>query len=199
MAEIIHHKERGSDIFLTDADAIGIAVNTVEGVAGVGQAASARQKYPGWFTRYQDWCKIPGIAEASAPLQYNTELRVTARPYVESNKLTRQNWPPVTSQNKYVVLMSVPTKASYRETSSIELIEQSLARLWQTLTHYHIAHKNGLYEHFVAIESIALPALGCGAGRLDWERQVRPLMERTCGSTYFPVSKVHLYWPETWR
>ena len=62
-------------------------------------------------------------------------------------------------------ILNFPTKRHWREKSTLEIIEIGL-------------------QKFVAmfgeagIESIAFPKLGSGLGGLDWEAQVRPLMEQ---------------------
>jgi len=58
-----------------------------------------------------------------------------------------------------------PTKTTWKKPSRIEYIEKGLQ-----------AFVKG-YEN-KGITSIAFPALGCGNGELNWEKQVRPLMEK---------------------
>ncbi len=66
-------------------------------------------------------------------------------------------------------ILNFPTKKHWRNPSKTEYIEAGL-------------------KAFVAgyartgITSIAFPRLGCGNGELDWEKQVRPLMEKHLGS-----------------
>ena len=62
-------------------------------------------------------------------------------------------------------VLCFPTKREWRLPSKLEYVEAGLRSLLRT---YEIAN----------IHSIALPALGCGNGGLDFESQVRPLMER---------------------
>ena len=50
------------------------------------------------------------------------------------------------------------------------------------------------YEQ-LAIASVAFPQLGCGNGELDWESEIRPLMERYLGKLPIRVY-VYLYPPE---
>lgn len=62
-------------------------------------------------------------------------------------------------------ILNFPTKTTWRQPSRMEYIEKGL-------------------ETFVAsyaergITSIAFPALGCGNGELNWDKQVRPLMAK---------------------
>jgi O-acetyl-ADP-ribose deacetylase (regulator of RNase III) len=62
-------------------------------------------------------------------------------------------------------VLNLPTKRHWRNPSRLEDIDAALrtfAAEW---------HRHGL-------TSVAFPQLGCGNGGLDWESQVRPLMER---------------------
>jgi len=62
-------------------------------------------------------------------------------------------------------ILNFPTKEHWRQPSKIEYIEAGLKKFVKTY-----AEKG--------ITSIAFPALGCGNGELEWETQVRPLMEK---------------------
>ena len=66
------------------------------------------------------------------------------------------------TSNKWV--MNFPTKKSWRSPSNPEYLEaglQKFARIYQE----------------ARIASVSFPMLGCGNGELDWESQVKPLME----------------------
>lgn len=65
-------------------------------------------------------------------------------------------------------IINFPTKQHWRGPSKIEWIERGLADL-----------RHFIEEH--SIRSVALPPLGSGNGRLDWQ-QVRPLILRALGS-----------------
>jgi hypothetical protein len=67
------------------------------------------------------------------------------------------------SPNKWV--LNFPTKKHWRNPSRIEYVDAGLKKFVDT------------YEK-MGIHSIAFPPLGCGNGQLDFESQVRPLMER---------------------
>jgi O-acetyl-ADP-ribose deacetylase (regulator of RNase III) len=79
--------------------------------------------------------------------------------------------------NKWV--LNFPTKKHWRQPSKPEYIEAGL----KTFV--------GGYDR-AGITSIAFPRLGCGNGELDWERQVRPLMEKYLGKLPIDVF-VHHY------
>jgi O-acetyl-ADP-ribose deacetylase (regulator of RNase III) len=72
-------------------------------------------------------------------------------------------------------ILNFPTKKHWRSGSRIEWIEAGLVDLVKVV--------QGL-----SIPSIAIPALGCGLGGLNWD-QVRPLIERA----FMPISDVHVY------
>jgi len=81
----------------------------------------------------------------------------------ETKKLTvGKVWLYKTS-NKWI--LNFPTKTTWRQPSQMEYIDEGLK-----------AFVNGYAER--GITSIAFPALGCGNGELNWENQVRPLMEK---------------------
>ena len=61
-------------------------------------------------------------------------------------------------------ILNFPTKRDWRDKSTEEIIEAGLQKFI------------GMYAD-TGIESVAFPMLGCGLGGLDWETQVRPLME----------------------
>lgn len=66
-------------------------------------------------------------------------------------------------KNKWV--LNFPTKKHWRNPSKIEYIENGLEKFVKTY-----AEKG--------ITSISFPMLGCGNGELNWETEVRPLMEK---------------------
>jgi O-acetyl-ADP-ribose deacetylase (regulator of RNase III) len=65
-------------------------------------------------------------------------------------------------------VLNFPTKRHWRQPSRLEDIEAGLQIFGATYTEQ-------------GITSVAYPQLGCGNGGLDWEDQVRPLMERYLG------------------
>ena len=67
------------------------------------------------------------------------------------------------SEHKWI--LNFPTKQHWRSPSKLEYIEKGLKKFVET------------YEE-KGITSISFPLLGCGNGGLDWENQVKPLMEQ---------------------
>ncbi len=75
-------------------------------------------------------------------------------------------------------ILNFPTKKHWRNPSRLEYIEAGLKKFAASYTE-------------MGITSVAFPQLGCGNGDLDFETQVRPLMERYLGR--LPVSSlVHI-------
>jgi O-acetyl-ADP-ribose deacetylase (regulator of RNase III) len=81
------------------------------------------------------------------------------------------------SSNKWI--LNFPTKRHWREPSQVEFIEAGLQKFAETYSE-------------LGISTIAFPALGCGNGGLDFDTQVRPLMERYMKRLPIEVL-VHLY------
>jgi len=77
-------------------------------------------------------------------------------------------------------IINFPTKEHWRSRSRLEDIRSGLGALVSTVA-----------EH--GITSLAIPALGCGNGGLDW-REVRPLIERACAR--MPVVRAVVFAPE---
>lgn len=76
-------------------------------------------------------------------------------------------------------IFNFPTKRHWREASKIEYIDDGLAAMCDLLPEY-------------SVDSIALPALGCGLGGLPWET-VREHIEDALG--HLPGIDIRLYAP----
>lgn len=81
-------------------------------------------------------------------------------------------WKPQNGDGKWI--LNFPTKHHWRKKSRLEWIEEGLK--------YLLEH----YEEW-GIQSLAMPALGCDLGGLDWESQVKPLMVRYLSQMNIPV------------
>ncbi len=71
-------------------------------------------------------------------------------------------------------ILNFPTKRHWRNSSRVEYIEAGLRKLTASYGK-------------MGITSIAFPALGCGNGELDYEAQVKPLMEEYLGKLSIPT------------
>jgi|SRR5882724_8835084 len=84
-----------------------------------------------------------------------------------------------TAAGRTLLIINFPTKRHWRDASHLADIDAGLLDLRRELEDR-------------AIASVALPALGCGLGGLDW-REVRPLIwSRLTG---LPACTVHVYPP----
>ena len=71
-------------------------------------------------------------------------------------------------------VLNFPTKRHWRQASRLEDIAAGLETFRQTYAEQ-------------GVTSVAFPQLGCGNGGLDWEAQVRPVMEHKLGSLAIDV------------
>lgn len=79
-------------------------------------------------------------------------------------------------------ILNFPTKKHWRSRSKVEYIEAGLKNFVDIFDSEEI-------------KSVSFPMLGCGNGGLDWDSQVRPLMEKYLESLPIDVY-IHLYGSE---
>ncbi len=156
------------DLFFSDYQTIIISVNCV-GVMGKGIASRAKYQFPDVYVYYQDLCRSRKI-KYGKPYLYKRESSFTAELADEPDTMTNG------VQTKWFLLF--PTKDHWRNDSSLEGIE---AGLHWVLKNYK---KNG-------IQSLSLPALGCGLGNLKW-KEAGPVM---CGILSQLDIPVRIYLP----
>jgi O-acetyl-ADP-ribose deacetylase (regulator of RNase III) len=89
---------------------------------------------------------------------------------------------PLDSLTNPRYIINFPTKRHWRERSRVEYVREGLEDLLREIER-------------LDIRSIALPPLGCGNGGLDWETEVRPLIEAAFAR--MPEVEVHAYEPST--
>lgn len=106
-----------------------------------------------------------GVAGAGLSEQMKKLYPDVSKVYIDvcKNKSLSLGYPLLNISNEYKQFLFFPTKEFWWEDSRIEWIESGLEKLVRNI-------KMTTY-----IESIALPALGCGFGLLKWE-DVKPLM-----------------------
>ncbi|MHA1833593.1 MAG: macro domain-containing protein [Candidatus Baldrarchaeia archaeon] len=88
-------------------------------------------------------------------------------------------------ERRYII--NFPTKDDWKKPSQLQYIERGLCSLVETIK----ARETGFVEH--KIQSIAIPALGCGYGGLEWEK-VLPLIESAFSN--LPDVEVTIYPPQ---
>ncbi len=142
------------DMFFSQMQTLTVSVNTV-GVMGKGLASRAKYQFPDMYVIYQDVCKDKSL-QMGKPYLYKREGSLDEDLADEPFSLPNLN------ANKWFLLF--PTKNHWKEGSDRAGIEKGLQ--W-------------LVENYKAegIQSIALPALGCGLGGLDW-KDIGPLMAK---------------------
>lgn len=142
------------DMFFSQMQTLTISVNTV-GVMGKGLASRAKYQFPDVYVAYQDACKPPKkLLQMGRPYLYKRETSLDEDLADEPETLPNPN------SNKWFLLF--PTKEHWKQHSDPEGIEEGLRWIVENYK------KEG-------IQSIALPALGCGLGGLDW-KDVGPMM-----------------------
>jgi len=142
------------DMFFSHMQTLTISVNIV-GVMGKGLASRAKYQFPDVYVVYQDVCRKK-LLEMGKPYLYKREASLDQVLADEPSSLTENN------DSKWFLLF--PTKRHWREKSDISDIEKGLQWIRDN------------YQR-EGIQSLAIPALGCGLGGLDW-REVGPLMCR---------------------
>ncbi len=156
------------DMFFSNMQTLTVSVNTV-GIMGKGLASRAKYQFPDVYVVYQDACRNKSL-KIGKPYLYKREASLDDELMDEPKGIESPNG------NKWFLLF--PTKKHWRENSDFDGIEQGL--IW--LKSNYRSNK---------INSIAMPALGCGLGKLDW-KDVGPMMCRHLSSLDI---KVAIYLP----
>lgn len=121
-----------------------------------------------------------GVMGKGLALQFKNKFPAMFQDYVERCKKKQVKLgEPYLWQDSEVQILNFPTKGMWRENSKIEDIENGLK--------YIARH----YQE-MGVATLALPALGCGLGRLNWQN-VRGLIEKNLGS--LPDIEVAVYEP----
>ena len=146
---------RDGDLFFSDMQTLTVSVNCV-GVMGAGVASTAKYMFPEVHTAYVNLC--------------DKSVLQLGKPYLlkrEEGGYELADLPEMpNSKNGSTWFLLFPTKYHWRERASLEGIREGLRWLVDN------------YEE-ERIQSIALPALGCGKGWQDW-------------STVWPILRDHL-------
>lgn len=160
------------DMFFSTMQTLTISVNCV-GVMGKGLASTAKYRFPDLYVKYQDICKSD-LLKMGKPYLYKREASI-AQQLADEALLSEQEY---YSQTWFLLF---PTKNHWKNKANLLEIEKGLQWLLEN-------HKR------LKIESLAMPALGCGLGELEW-RDVGPLMckylsaMRIPTAIYLPVNK----------
>ncbi len=152
------------DMFFSRLQTLTISVN-LQGIMGKGLASRAKYQFPDVYVAYQDACRAKRIT-ATKPYLYKREGSLDEELADFGAGLTTPN------AVKWFLLFA--TKRKWREDSRLEDIEGGL---------------DWVRHNFQAqgIQSLAMPALGCGLGGLDW-KDVGPLMCKYLHGIDIPVA-----------
>jgi len=142
------------DMFFSTMQTLTVSVN-LQGVMGKGLASRAKYQFPDVYVYYQDACRSKKL-KADKPCIYKRESSF-------DDELADLST-PLSAPNAVKWFMLFATKRNWRDDSRVEDIEAGLD--WFCRNH----EREGVH-------SVALPALGCGLGGLQW-RQIGPLMCR---------------------
>ena len=142
------------DMFFSTRQTLTISVN-LQGVMGKGLASRAKHQFPDVYVVYQDACRARKIT-ARKPYLYKRETSL-------DQELADPGL-PLSTPNAVKWFLLFATKRQWRENSRLDDIEGGLDWVRSSF------EKEG-------IQSLAMPALGCGLGNLDWA-DVGPLMCR---------------------
>jgi hypothetical protein len=143
------------DLFFSRLHTLTVSVNCV-GVMGKGLASRAKYQFPDVYVFYQDLCRRRTLG-MGRPYLYKRESSFDNQLADEPSSLSNSNletW-----------FLLFPTKRDWRQRADIGGIQEGLEWL----------QANYRAE---GIKSLAIPALGCGLGWLDW-REVGPLLCRS--------------------
>ncbi|MBU0686103.1 MAG: DUF4433 domain-containing protein [Candidatus Thermoplasmatota archaeon] len=156
-----HLVVRDGNMFLSGMQTLTISVNCV-GVMGKGLASKAKYLFPDVYGVYKDLCQKHQL-RLGEPYLYKREESYDLLDTPED----------VESPNDSVWFLLFPTKGHWSEKASLVDIEKGLEWLVDN------------YEG-EGIESLAVPALGCGLGGLRWE-DVSKVLYRHLGKLSIPV------------
>jgi O-acetyl-ADP-ribose deacetylase (regulator of RNase III) len=142
------------DMFFSRMQTLTVSVNCV-GIMGKGLASRAKYQFPDVYVDYQDACRS-GRLRLGRPYIYKRESSFDEELADEPRSLENAN------ARTWFILF--PTKHHWRETSDVKYIEEGLRWIRDN------------YKR-MGITSLAVPALGCGLGGLEW-KDVGPVLCR---------------------
>jgi O-acetyl-ADP-ribose deacetylase (regulator of RNase III) len=160
--------ESNESIFEVEADMLVNPVNC-KGVSGKGLALEFKHKFPICQAKYEEICRREifindptGVRRKVAAFRPGDVLhfidinkdRITK----EISQMEPQEIEDLLNRRQHIVFL--PTKNHWKNPSTYEYVRGGLKSLGNLLK------KEGLES----VKTIAIPALGCGLGSLDWEK-----------------------------
>lgn len=152
------------DMFFSGRHTLTISVNCV-GVMGRGLASRAKYLFPDVYVYYQDLCKRRTL-QLGKPALYRRESPLDYQLADEPSTLL--------NANTEAWFLLFPTKYHWRDRADLEGIEKGLAWIVNNYPQ-------------MGLKSLALPALGCGLGGLEWQH-VGPMLCKHMSKLGIPVS-----------
>lgn len=140
------------DMFFSRFQTLTVSVNIV-GIMGKGLASRAKYQFPDVYVYYQDVCRNKKL-KMGKPVLYKRESSLDYQ--LVDDPLSLKNG------NGETWFLLFATKKHWREDSDFNGIEEGMKWLRENYK------KEG-------IKSLALPALGCGLGKLKWQ-EVGPML-----------------------
>lgn len=140
------------DMFFSRMQTLTVSVNCV-GVMGKGLASRAKYQFPDVYVNYQDNCR-KGRLKLGKPYLYKRESSFDYELADEPQSMTNPN-----GETWFILF---PTKNHWRDNSDLKSIEEGLRWI-----------RNNYRQ--MGLKSLAVPALGCGLGGLQW-KDVGPLL-----------------------
>ena len=154
----------GGDMFFSELQTLTVTVN-LQGVMGKGLALRTREQFPDVYVEYEKACRSKKIT-TERPYIYKREESV-------ADELTDLKPHRVTIKNPMKWFLLFATKRHWRQNSRIEDIDAGLKWL----------EKNCKEQ---GIQSLAMAALGCANGGLNWT-DVAPLICKSLDGIGIPV------------
>ncbi|MBD2137201.1 DUF4433 domain-containing protein [Anabaena sp. FACHB-1237] len=140
------------DMFFSRMQTLTISVNCV-GVMGKGLASTAKYRFPDMYVHYEDLCKKK-ILQMGKPQLHKRESSIFNQLAEDTTSLPYEN-----GETWFLLF---PTKQHWKNHADIQGIETGLKWIQDNYKQQ-------------GIKSLAMPALGCGLGNLQWQ-DVGPLM-----------------------
>ncbi len=156
------------DMFFSRFQTLTVSVNIV-GIMGKGLASRAKYQFPDVYVYYQDVCRDKKL-KMGKPVLYKRESSLDYQLVDDPQTLKNGNG------ETWFLLFA--TKKHWREDSDYAAIEEGMKWLGEN------------YKR-EGIKSLALPALGCGLGKLKWQ-DVGPMLCKYLKDFDIPVQ---LYLP----
>jgi O-acetyl-ADP-ribose deacetylase (regulator of RNase III) len=168
------------DIFRSEVEVLVNPVNC-DGMMDRGLAAEFRRRFPEYSDRYIKLCRF-GLLRPGKVFPMEVKEKPKRSYFLQTSGTPGKPTTTKTEPKKVVIpkfIVNFPTIYHARDLARIDDIQAGLDSMKE-------------FMQFGNIVSIAIPALGCGQGGLDWS-EVKPLIVSSLES--LPETTVYLYPP----